>query len=166
MVTSNGTTRRKPTYDHLKKAKQPSIQKLKMIMDAEADIEFKEASRVYQLAKLLYGERAEIGETAAVRELDEAKTRYDAALVAAEEHSVDAQQIEKAGDKEEEKPDWNVDTFPQALVAAACISPELTSEQTAEMWEDDAWSEADLNELFRAAIQVQNTRRLLEVGNV
>ena len=82
-----------------------------------------------------------------------------------DEHAPTTDQLAKAEDDGEGKPDWNIDTFPAALVAAALVEPQLTEEEVSEMWDSDNWSASELNDLFTTAVQCQNTRRLIEVGN-
>ena len=48
---------------------------------------------------------------------------------------------------------WNSDTFPPALVAACLVEPDdWTEDDVNAMWHDDNWNQAELNELFSAAI--------------
>lgn len=43
---------------------------------------------------------------------------------------------------------FNPQTFPPALVAACSVEPQLTEEDTKEIWESDAWSMGELAYLF------------------
>ncbi|MFD5451184.1 hypothetical protein [Streptomyces sp. NPDC127100] len=52
--------------------------------------------------------------------------------------------------------DWNEDTFPAALVAAASVDP-MTEDDAAELLA--TWGVADRAALFQAALSAQNTRR-------
>jgi hypothetical protein len=47
---------------------------------------------------------------------------------------------------------WNTDTFPPALIAAACIDPVMTPEQVGELLE--VLNEGQADELFNAAYEV------------
>lgn len=42
--------------------------------------------------------------------------------------------------------DWNVDTFPPALIAATCVEPKFTVKQAAKLW--DEWETGDSTHLF------------------
>lgn len=55
--------------------------------------------------------------------------------------------------------EFNVDTFPPALTAAASLEPKMTDEDTAEMWNSPSWNQAELMALFAAAVGVQTTFR-------
>jgi hypothetical protein len=59
---------------------------------------------------------------------------------------------------------WNHDTFPPALVAASLVEPALDAEQMAALWADPNWNQAELVALMNAAIEVNGTRRTVEVG--
>jgi len=45
----------------------------------------------------------------------------------------------------------NVNTYPPALVAATLIEPELSYEEAKEIWESEAWSAGELDNLFTLA---------------
>lgn len=49
--------------------------------------------------------------------------------------------------------DWNTDTFPAALIAAACVDPAMTGEEAQRLWDELPFGEA--RALFVAAIGVQ-----------
>lgn len=57
------------------------------------------------------------------------------------------------------KAPWHFDTWAPALVAA---SSELTEAEVAQIW--DAWNQQEIDELFAAALQVNNARRVAELG--
>lgn len=59
---------------------------------------------------------------------------------------------------------WNPDTFPAALIAACLEEPKLTEEQALALWSDDSWNAAELQELLEAAVEVNETRRMAELG--
>ncbi|WP_282795784.1 hypothetical protein [Streptomyces sp. CC224B] len=52
--------------------------------------------------------------------------------------------------------DWNEDTFPAALIAAASVDP-MTEQEAAVLLAE--WGMADRAALFQAALSAQNTRR-------
>lgn len=81
---------------------------------------------------------------------------------------------------------YNVDTFAPALVAASCIEPQMTYEDALILFEGEferdekgelvldeneepieitpPWNAAEVTELFVAALQVNNGRRVVELG--
>lgn len=59
---------------------------------------------------------------------------------------------------------WNHETFPPALVAACLVEPQLSEEEVASLWRDDSWNQAELQALLQAAIEVNGTRRTVELG--
>ena len=48
--------------------------------------------------------------------------------------------------------DFNDDTFPPVLVAAACIDPEMSVEQAEEIFSSQLWNNAELSKMFRGAV--------------
>lgn len=46
---------------------------------------------------------------------------------------------------------YNEDTFPPALISAACSSPQITLEQATKIWDSERWSRGELAQLFLAA---------------
>lgn len=59
---------------------------------------------------------------------------------------------------------YNEDTFPQALIAASCIEPQMTEEEVNVLW--DEWNSTELGALFLAAMTVNTSRRVADLGNV
>jgi len=59
---------------------------------------------------------------------------------------------------------WNTETFPPALVAASLVEPKLSAEEVESIWRDDNWNQAELNALLQAAVEVNGTRRTVELG--
>jgi anion-transporting ArsA/GET3 family ATPase len=51
---------------------------------------------------------------------------------------------------------YNSDTYPPALIAAACIEPTFTLEQAQELWTSENWSQGERIVIFQAAISVNN----------
>lgn len=54
-------------------------------------------------------------------------------------------------------PGFNGDTFPRALIAASLVSPSLTVEEVAALFDDPAWSKAELTGLFVTALTLNNS---------
>lgn len=61
-------------------------------------------------------------------------------------------------------PAWNVETYPPALVAAALVSPEMTADQVAELFNSDTWNPAELQSIYQAAEAAIGTRRVVDLG--
>ena len=78
-------------------------------------------------------------------------------------HEPTADQRKKAR-KDGDEVQWNPDTFPQALVAASLVDPDLTEEEVQEIWDSPDWNQAELLELFAAALEVNTTRRTASLG--
>lgn len=60
---------------------------------------------------------------------------------------------------------YDPDVFPAVLLAACCEQPAMSAEQAAELWDSDAFSAGELEELFSAALLVNSTNRVRELGN-
>lgn len=58
---------------------------------------------------------------------------------------------------------WNTETFPQALIAASCVEPQMTAEDIAEIY--DSWNTAELAPLFYTALAVNTNNRVGNLGN-
>ena len=58
--------------------------------------------------------------------------------------------------KEEKKDgaDFNAETFPPALIAAACTDPVISPDEAVEMFDDPDWNNAELRALFFGALEV------------
>jgi hypothetical protein len=82
------------------------------------------------------------------------------------EHRPTSVQLSEARKAKEPQPEWNPDTFPPALVAAACVnvtSPSgsqdgLSVEDAQKMWRSRSYNEAERGELFGTALSAQLTR--------
>ncbi len=59
----------------------------------------------------------------------------------------------------------NPETFPPVLIAASCIEPVMTVEDAQGMWGADEFSNAELADLFSAALMVNQTSRRVDLGN-
>lgn len=80
-------------------------------------------------------------------------------------------QLTKARQEERDRPDFNVDTFPPAIVSAACtkvVGPSgkadgLPLETVQEMWKSPAYNDAERAMLSNAANGVQFTATVIDV---
>jgi len=50
--------------------------------------------------------------------------------------------------------DFNAETFPPTLVAAACSDPEISLEESVDMFDSPEWNNAELRALFFGALEV------------
>ena len=57
-------------------------------------------------------------------------------------------------DQKADGADFNSDTFPPALVAEACIDPEMTLEDATEIFASPDWNGAELRKIFFGALEV------------
>ena len=63
-----------------------------------------------------------------------------------------------------EEVQWNPDAFPQALVSSSLVSPDLSEGDIIEIWDSEDWNQAELLELFSAALEVNTSRRTSNLG--
>jgi hypothetical protein len=59
---------------------------------------------------------------------------------------------------------WNPETLPPALVAACLIESALTEAEVAQLWSSPDWNQAELGVLLNAAIEVNGSRRTVDLG--
>lgn len=63
-----------------------------------------------------------------------------------------------------ESPDFDIDSFAPALVAACIVEPPLTETEVEEMFNDPAWTTEELITLYNAANQTNGTSRVVDLG--
>jgi hypothetical protein len=175
------------TYDHLRSAKKPQVEKCRIWLDPDVADEYEEAQKELNLVEIKV--KASPGDLDLVTELDAAKAAYQKAEAKAERSSAvfkfrsigrkhydqlvrenpptDAQkkEVAEAGEDPDQLP-WNPETFIPQLVAASMIEPKLVHEEIMEMWDSENWSAIELGVLFEAALRANNTRKITQVGNV
>lgn len=61
-------------------------------------------------------------------------------------------EISDANPAIDDKPGYGPE-FPPMLVAACAIDPAISVDDALEMWDSDQWSDAELNQLFSAAVE-------------
>lgn len=170
--TQNKNVGRPATRDHLLSGKKPATKKLQIILDPEA-------YEAYEEAQALLSEATAENRTEREEALEAAKERLSDAVVTMKFQSVGrkrydeiidahpATEEQKAQAKKqgiEETPSYNLETFPPALVAASLVEPDLTLEDVQELY--DTWNNAEVMELFLAALEVNTIRRTGDLGNV
>ena len=67
---------------------------------------------------------------------------------------VELPEHQPSDEQKKEGATFNPDTFPAALVAAACIDPEISPEEATEIFDDSEWNGAELQKLFFGALKV------------
>jgi hypothetical protein len=171
---------RPQTWDHLKSRKKPNTQRVLLSLDPDVADRYNDAKSDHNLAKIRVQAQPSEDNFAA---LDSAFTELEAAEAllrdnCAEfllrsigrrrfeelvlEHQPTPEQREKAK-RQGGEANWNGDTFPQALVYASLVSPEMTEAEVKEMWNDDDWSAAETTELFMAALNANANRRTVDL---
>lgn len=162
-----------PTFDHLKK-KQPLQRVIVVPLDEDAVAALEEASEAAETARMTsptgeappevleaLNDAQKAVEKSSVKVLIRSigRKRYDALLA---EHPVTPEQTAEAEAEGGSALPYNIDTFPIALVAASCVSPEMTEEQVAELF--DEWNAAEVNALWLTALEVNTQRRVVDLG--
>lgn len=80
------------------------------------------------------------------------------------DHSPTKDQIAKARKDGVAVPGWNEDTFPQALIAACSLDPELSEDDVEQMRKSEKFNGAELQALFVAAYDASRARRVPQLG--
>lgn len=182
-MSDEKSDKKKLTYAELKKRKKPSVKRVPVVFDSEIAEEFNELNLEVTNAK----EDMEMNPRN--KELRtkyfDLKEKLDALLPKVEEQTVEFvfrsigrarfdevmescpptdKQLNDAKKKGEDVPLWNGDTFPPALVAACIVEPELTEDEVFEIWEDEDWNHAEVLSLFMAALEVNQSRNIANLG--
>lgn len=87
------------------------------------------------------------------------------------QHRPTEQQRTTARKAKQPEPEWNTETFPAALVAAACVKVEspsgsvdgLSTEDAERIWKSRAYNEAERAELFNTALGATLTRTRIDL---
>jgi hypothetical protein len=89
------------------------------------------------------------------------RKRYEQIVL---ENPATKEQQRKARELRTDVPEFNEDTFPQALVAACLVDPILSEEDVHKLWDSDNFSIAEQRNLFQAAILVNQNWRVVDLG--
>jgi hypothetical protein len=81
-------------------------------------------------------------------------------------HPPTQKQIADARRKKEQIPPFNSDPFVPTLISDSLVNPEMSYEQVVELMENDDWNGAEFNTLWLTALEVNSTRRVVDLGNV
>lgn len=173
------------TFDHLVGKKKPLTKTVPVVLDPDLAELHEEARRDRDVAHARVQVRGDDPEAAAQlldadRRLEElrqqledadaiayftfrgiGRARYEALV---DKHPPTLEQRTKAKATGMGELAWNHDTFPPALVAACVTEPAMTEEQVAQLWASEDWNQAELVTLLNAAIEVNGSRRTVELG--
>lgn len=187
MGNSNGANggNRPPTLDRLKK-KEASTAKVLITMSASVAEDLEDAENDLAMIQMRKMQGEEGPEFAAETKAAEEKVRI--AKDAAKEDAVEfvfrsvgrkaydnivtqnpptdenRKEVEAQGG-DPKTIQWNPYTFPQALVAASMIHPHMSEEEVVELWDSPEWGGNELQQLFYAALAVQQKNRVVQLGN-
>lgn len=171
--------------DRLLSKKKPLTKTVAVVLDPDLAEEFEDARRLRDTARMRVDRSPKDTEAAFAliesdQKLDELRGRLEAEDAVmmfrfrgigrvgyeqlVDRHPPSAEQRTKAKSQGYEALAWNPETFPQALVAACLIEPELSFEQVCELWDSADWNQAELQVLLNAAVEVNGTRRTVELG--
>lgn len=174
------------TYDHLRGKKQPYRQTISVVLDQELAAEYEDAKRARDVIEIRAKARPDDVDVAAeflateqrLAEITDRLLDTEAIadftfrgigrhafekLVLAHPATADQRAKAKAGGVTDTL-QWNIDTFPAAVIAACCVEPALTFEQALDLWNDDNWNASELDELLAAALSVCSGRRNIDLG--
>lgn len=166
-------------------SKKANLQRVHIAMDPEVAEAYGEAKNAFDVAKLIAEARPDDPKLSMALEaeklrLAEAKAalREDAVTftfrgigrksyddLVAEHPPTDEQRqksVELTGDPR--NIGFNTDTFPPVVIFRSMIEPEMTQEEVNALYDDPAWNGPEVMELFAAALAVNSTRRVVELG--
>lgn len=163
---------RPATRDHLLSLKKPASKKVTLLLDPVA-------MEDYDAAREALGEATSDNRTEREKALEDAKAalaeasvtmrfqsigrkKYDALIDA--HPATDEQKADAKKQGVDEMPAYNIETFPPALIQASCADPELSEDDVQQIYDD--WNNAEIFELFMAALEVNTVRRTGDLGNV
>lgn len=175
---------RPATLDHLRKAKQAVQRTVVISLDDDLAAEYEEAvSERRRLETLLKISKDNVIAKAELEEITEKvlalEAQLDEVTVSFKFRSVGRAAFEELllahpptkDQKDDAKKQgvegrlsYNVETFPICLVAAASAEPKLSDEEVKELWHSDQWNQAELMQLFDAALSCNTQRRVLDLG--
>lgn len=175
--------KKKLSFEEIKKRKKPAVRKVPIAFNSERADELnslrvkvegakdlvednprdKSLRSEYNALKVEFEELANEMEDEVVTFVFRSigRSNFDQVI---EECPPTSQQLKEASNDGEDPPSWNTDTFPPAIIAAAIVEPELTEEQVYEIWESEDWSHAEVASLYLAALDVNQSRTVVDLG--
>jgi hypothetical protein len=174
------------TYDHLKSRKKAVHKHVWIALDpelADEEADLKDKVNRLKVRQIARPDDPKVAQelASAQEELDQVterlrdgnavkfvfrsigRRRYDDLLAEngpSEEQKAEAKKIDPNAEL-----DFDPDKFPQELVAACIVEPELTKSEVADMFASEDWNAAELASLFETAFNANTTRRILDLGN-
>ena len=162
-----------PVYDHLPK-KQPRTERYPVCMDDDAVQRLSDAMEAYNAAWSKDDRSEEEVALAEARDAVAASTvvftlqgrsprAYDDLVDA---HPPTASQLAEAKKRDLDPPAYDKATFAPALVHACLVEPRLPLDEVEAVFSGDepGWNVAEVDGLFKAALSVNVTRRVVELG--
>lgn len=171
------------TYDHLRSRKKPITQSVRIALDNDLAEKYEDAKNKLETARNRVGVRPDNQQfqddlEIALAEVDVLKSQVDDEsvlftfrsigrrkfddLVTA--HQPTAEQQRKHRNDGQGDLNWNVDTFPPALIFASLVSPIMEEQEVKDLWDSDDWSGAETTALFIAAMEVNSNRKIVDLG--
>lgn len=182
--------------DHLRGKKKPVVRSVDIFLDSEAGEAVARAQRTVEEAKERLAEspddlNLQVRRDDAEAELERLRQEVidDGAVVAfsfrsigrkayqnlIDEHPATEEQQKEAREEgnaiglsaQLSRLQWNADTFPPALVAAASLEPKITAEEAWEVFHvSEDWNQAELTALFVTARRAQESRDVADLGKL
>ena len=170
-------TEKKNPQDRLPSMKQARTKTLWFITDYDLAESLEKLKNQDGLAELLGTEAAVAAEglrQTRVREIEDAlrktsvkvvirsmtRKAYDSLL--SSHPPTEAQNEEYKNQRQ--KPSFDLDTYPMALVTASVIHPTAPEAEMEEWFNSDSWSGGEFAELFSACVQINSTSNVLNLG--
>ena len=159
-----GQAAKAQTMANIIKKKRGVTKKVPIQIDGEIAVEIQELRAQITLAEQFDSKRNE-PETALKlkKELDELiEKSHDTEITftfkslgrIVYDELVERPEHQPSDEQKKEGATFNPDTFPAALVAAACVDPEISPEEATEIFDDSEWNGAELQKLFFGALKV------------
>jgi hypothetical protein len=173
------------TMDHLRSSKKPVRKTVWIALDSDDATELEEATRTFNivdaavnrakangnlvpqdtLTRLIEATDRKTKATEVARENSVkfvfrslGRRKYDALLG---EHPPTDEQMKKQGN---DKLEFNPETFPEALVQACLIEPELSIDEVKEIFNSEDWTPGETYSLFMAAMQANQSTGVVNLG--
>lgn len=179
---------RPATLDHLRSRKKPTSKVVEMVLDPDLADAYNEAqSKVATLEAQVKAlpessDRAielvdELKEAEAALEVARQKLEDEEAVVtftfrSMPPHEYDRLENENRATPDQRKearkqgtqiPSFNMDTFPQLLISRCSVEPVLSVDEVESLLKDENWNSAEILTLFWACVEVNGTRRTVDL---
>lgn len=168
---------RRATLDHLVSRKKPASKTVQIVLDADLAADVRDAEARLRAAEQVARARPDDAEAqaevwSATEALDGLRARAVAeeAVVTMRFRGIGGQAWDRllrdhpAPAGAEQGATFDPETFPMALVAASLEDPKLSKAEVEQIWASDDWNQIELTALFTAALEVNQTRAVLDLG--